>query len=140
MAVLALSFVATKLRRRDHACTADHTRFAFDRMPLDSRQAPCLPCCDRRSRKHGFLEPDGHYRELSNTTSIRHRTKRCDRLLGNSKLEKHVHGVRLSPTPFVRDPKPRCVYKSRRDADVLTPPGFEFFHCEQNRIDFDFCQ
>jgi hypothetical protein len=39
----------------------------------------------------GSLSLMGISRALSNTTSIRHRIKRCDRLLGNSKLEKERH-------------------------------------------------
>jgi hypothetical protein len=53
---------------------------------IHARRRACLAATVEAASK-GSLSLMGMSRALSNSTAIRHRIKRCDRLLGNSKLE-----------------------------------------------------
>jgi hypothetical protein len=56
---------------------------------IHARRRACLAASVEDASK-GSLSLMGMSRALSNSTAIRHRIKRCDRLLGNSKLERHL--------------------------------------------------
>jgi hypothetical protein len=59
---------------------------------IHAKRRDCLAATVEAGSK-GSLSLMGISRALGNTTAIRHRIKRCDRLLGNSKMEKEQQPV-----------------------------------------------
>jgi hypothetical protein len=64
---------------------------------IHAKRRACLAATVEAGNK-GSLSLMGISHALSNTTAIRHRIKRCDRLLGNSKLEAERHLVYAAMT------------------------------------------
>jgi hypothetical protein len=64
---------------------------------IHAKRRDCLAATVEAGSK-GSLSLMGISRALGNTTAIRHRIKRCDRLLGNSKMDKERHMVYAAMT------------------------------------------
>jgi hypothetical protein len=64
---------------------------------IHAKRRTCLAVTVQAGTK-GSVSLMGMNQALSNTTAIRHRIKRCDRLLGNSKLEAERHVIYVGPT------------------------------------------
>jgi hypothetical protein len=73
-----------------HAQSIIQDLLSIECPPIHTKRRACL-ATTVEAESNSSLSMMGISRALSNTTAIRHRIKRCDSLLGNSKIEEEKH-------------------------------------------------